>query len=220
MPDDSRSTRQIPPIGDFDTEPVTVAGGTRVAPDPRQAATGDGAGVGAGVEDGEDSEDGDAGDAWPVRTPRPGIRMRFPTAVLVALLIAGGGIWGGAALQRAHGTTTTGGGASAFARFAAGSFGGGGARGARPFGGGAAASSAAAGIVTVVQGNVLYVTTASGGLVKVILSKSTTLTRVAKTTPSGLRPGDTVIVQGTKAKNGTVAATSVADSAAGVSTAG
>jgi len=219
MPDDSRSTREIPPIGDFDTEPVTVTGGgSQVVPDPRQAAAGDGAGVGEGAEGVEGVvEDGDA---WPVRTPRPGIRMRFPTAVLVALLIAGGGIWGGAALQRAHGTTTTGGGASAFARFAAGSFGGGGARGARSFGGGAAASSAAAGIVTVVQGNVLYVTTANGGLVKVILSKSTTLTRVAKTTPSGLRPGDTVIVQGTKAKNGTVAATSVADSAAGVSTAG
>ena len=35
-----------------------------------------------------------------------------------------------------------------------------------------------------------------------------------------MQPGDTVIVQGTTAKNGTVTATSVADTAAGVSTAG
>jgi len=53
-----------------------------------------------------------------------------------------------------------------------------------------------------------------------MLGKSTTYTREAKSTASAMQPGDTVIVQGTTAKNGTVAATSVADTAAGVTVAG
>ncbi len=74
--------------------------------------------------------------------------------------------------------------------------------------------------MTTIEGNTLYVTTASGGLVKVMLGTSTTYTREAKSTASAMQPGDTVIVQGTKEKNGTVVATSVADTAAGVSATG
>jgi hypothetical protein len=71
--------------------------------------------------------------------------------------------------------------------------------------------------VTTIEGSTLYVTTSSGSLVKVILGKSTTYTRDAKSTVSAIQPGDTVVVQGTTAKNGTVAATSVADTAADAS---
>jgi len=53
-----------------------------------------------------------------------------------------------------------------------------------------------------------------------MLGASTTYTREAKSTASAMQPGDTVIVQGTTGKNGTVVATSVADTAAGVSVAG
>ena len=49
---------------------------------------------------------------------------------------------------------------------------------------------------------------------------STAVTRNAKASQSGLRPGDTVVVQGATANNGTVTATSVAATAAGVTTAG
>src|ERR1700722_11641401 len=41
---------------------------------------------------------------WPSRAAKPGMRVRVPTFVLVALLFAAGGLWGGAALQRSHGT--------------------------------------------------------------------------------------------------------------------
>jgi hypothetical protein len=67
-----------------------------------------------------------------------------------------------------------------------------------------------------VKGTTLYVTNASGNLVEVTLTPSTTVTRNAKTSLSGLAPGDTVVVQGTTAKNGTVTAASVAATAQGV----
>jgi hypothetical protein len=150
---------------------------------------------------------------WPARGPAKGIRLAWPLAVLFVLLIAGGGIWGGAALQRSQGTSTgTNSIASAFASRFAGTRGTG-ATGARGFGG---TTSAATGTVTEVKGTTLYVTNASGNLVEVTLTPSTTVTRNAKTTLSGLTPGDTVVVQGTTAKNGTVTAASVAATAQGV----
>ena len=134
--------------------------------------------------------------------------------MLLVLLIAGGGIWGGAALQRSQGSTSGSSSiASAFAsRLAAGR--GSGTSGARGFGG--ASSAAATGTVTEVKGSTLYVTNASGNLVEVTLTPSTTVTRNAKTTLSGLAPGDTVVVQGTTSKGGTVTAASVAATAQGV----
>ena len=62
--------------------------------------------------------------------------------------------------------------------------------------------------------------TSSGSLVKVTLDGSTAVTRNAKASQAGLRPGDTVVVQGATANNGSVTATSVAATAAGVTTAG
>ncbi len=138
--------------------------------------------------------------------------MAWPVAVLLVLLIAGGGIWGGAALQRSQGSTTGAGSiASAFASRFASARGATGARGG--FGG--ASTAAASGTVTEIQGSTLYVTNASGNLVEVKIDTSTTVTRNAKTTLSGLAPGDTVVVEGTKAKNGTVTASSIAATAAG-----
>src|ERR1700721_220809 len=43
---------------------------------------------------------------WPARGPGKGIRLGWPVAVLLVLLIGGGGIWGGAALQRSQGTSS------------------------------------------------------------------------------------------------------------------
>ncbi|MGO9344413.1 MAG: DUF5666 domain-containing protein [Acidimicrobiales bacterium] len=149
---------------------------------------------------------------WPARGPAKGIRMAWPVAVLFVLLIAGGGIWGGAALQRSQGSTT---GASSIASALASRFAGArGSTGARSFGSGSTA--AATGTVTEIQGSTLYVTNASGNLVEVKVNPSTTVTRNAKTKLSGLAPGDTVVVEGTTAKNGTVTAASVAATAEGV----
>ncbi|MGO8723492.1 MAG: hypothetical protein ACLQRM_12265 [Acidimicrobiales bacterium] len=213
MPDDPTSDEQVSPVSGAATEPVAVVTEPvevvtvpwePTVPPPSAGQLGD--------------DEGDlADDEWPIRSPRSGLRLKYPTAVLVALLIGAGGLWGGAALQRAHGTTGASSGASSFARLFGSSGFSGVTRGSFP---GVATTSAAAGIVTTIEGNTLYVTTATGGLVKVTLGKSTTYTREAKSTASAMQPGDTVIVQGTTAKNGTVTATSVADTAAGVSAAG
>jgi hypothetical protein len=157
-----------------------------------------------------DDDGGD--DEWPDRGPRKGVRMSVPTVVLLALLVAAGGIWGGAALQRSHGTTSgTAGGASALAslfRNRASATGGGFA--------GSALAGATTGTVTEVSGSTLYVTNASGALVKVTVAPSVTVDRNASSTLASLQVGDTVIVQGTKAANGSVTASSVAATAAGV----
>ena len=60
---------------------------------------------------------------------------------------------------------------------------------------------------------------ATGSLVKVTLGPSTTITRNAKAPAVGLRPGDTVIVQGSTGGNGNVTASSVSATAPGVSAA-
>jgi hypothetical protein len=155
---------------------------------------------------------------WPARAARRGLRMRVPTAVLIALLIAAGGIWGGAALQRTRSSGSSSS-ASSLASLFSGLRGRGGTTGT---GGGSPFGSAptAEGTVTAVEGDVVYLTTSSGGIEKVIIGKTTSLTRTAKVSASGLRQGDTVIVEGTTEKNGSVAATSITASAAGVSALG
>ena len=64
--------------------------------------------------------------------------------------------------------------------------------------------------LSVVDGNTLYVLTSTGSLVKVSLGQSTAVSRNAKTAANALRPGDSVVVQGSATKNGNVNATSVA----------
>jgi len=153
-------------------------------------------------------------DEWPDRGPRKGIRLSVPTVVLVGLLIAAGGIWGGAALQRSHGTSSTS--SSAASSFAS-LFGN---RGAASTGGATGVpgtlGAAATGTVTEVSGSTLYVTNSSGDLVKVTVAPSATVTRNAKSSLGSLVVGDTVVVQGMKASNGSVTATSVSATGAGV----
>jgi len=210
MPDDPNPTEELPPVSGATTRPVEIDCAPSELTGSQQPA---------GHLAGEDTEIADD-DEWPIRGPRAGLRLKYPTALLGALLIAAGGLWGGAALQRAHGTTGSAGAASSFARLFSSTGSSGFTRGSGFSGLSGASAGAAAGIVTTIEGNTLYVTTASGGLVKVMLGTSTTYTRVAKSTASAMQPGDTVIEQGTKEKNGTVAATSVADTAAGVSATG
>ena len=165
----------------------------------------------------------DPDDEWSSTPVRSGLRLGAPTAVLLGLLVLAGGFWGGAVAEKHHGGSSSGSSAlSAIAsRLAAarGGTGSGGAgtgafAGAGGFGG--ATTSAASGIVTGVQGNILYVTDSSGALIKVVVSASVPVTRTAKSSLTGLQTGDTVVVQGTKATNGEVTATSVRATGQGV----
>jgi hypothetical protein len=172
-------------------------------------------------------------DDWPIRGPARGIRLALPAAGLVAVLLVGAGFWGGATLQKHHGSSSGGGGGNgALASRLRSVFGATGATGARGatggrgttgtnsgFGGGfGATGNATVGTISVLNGNTLYVTTSSGALVKVTLDPSTTtITRNASTKSDDLRPGDTVVVQGTANASGTsVSATSIAATAPGV----
>jgi hypothetical protein len=56
------------------------------------------------------------------------------------------------------------------------------------------------------------VTETSGNTVKVVMDGSTAVTKSATVTKAKVYPGDSVVVAGTSAKNGTVTATSVTDS--------
>ena len=155
---------------------------------------------------------GDDDEEWPVRGPRKGIRMPVPTMLLLAVLIGAGGLWGGAALQRSHGSTSTSSAASPFAALR-----GGGASGISGLGGAGPLGGATTGTVTSVIGSTLYVTNSSGNLVKVTVGSSATVNRNAKSSLASLQVGDTVVVQGSKASNGSVTATSVSATEAGVS---
>ena len=207
MSESDTSTSSTPPAGvDPPTEEIFVPG--------RGAGTGLPASPGpADVQPWDENAAGD--DEWPDRGPRKGFRMSVPTVVLLGLLIAAGGIWGGAALQRRQGTTS---GTSSAISSLASLFRGRGTTGAGAFTGGAGAfgSSAATGTVTELTGSTLYVTNARGDLVKVTVGPSATVTRDAASSLGALQVGDTVVVQGTKASNGTVTASSVSATGAGV----
>jgi hypothetical protein len=165
---------------------------------------------------GDDGGDGD--EEWVSQTTH-GIRLGMPAAALLALVLLAGGFWGGAALQKNQAGSSTGALASVAARFrsaaGAGATGAAGSRFAGLFGGSTAAT---AGTISVVNGDTLYVDdTSTGSIVKVTLTKSTTITRNADAAAIDLRPGDTVTIQGATGSSGAVTATSVSATAPGVS---
>jgi hypothetical protein len=150
-------------------------------------------------------------EALPVR------RRRLPllTAVLVAALVAAGAFVGGVEAQKHYGTSASAaasGGTGGAAALAARRRGGG-----SPtfFGGGpASAESMTAGLITVIRGSTLYVTDFNGNTVKVKASG----VKVTKTVTAALRslhPGDSVVVQGKKQKDGSYKASSITVGALG-----
>jgi len=155
---------------------------------------------------------GDETDEWPEQATSKGFRASWFITVFSALLLLMAGLWLGAYLQRGRASTST---TSLSSLFGSGASGGTGAGSLAK-----AAAKATTGTVTDIEGHTLYVTTSSGSLVAVKVSSSTTVDRNASTTLAGLKPGDTVTVQGTKEKNGTVEATSVSDTAKGVTSTG
>jgi len=159
-----------------------------------------------------DATDSLGDEDWPTQTAKRGIHLRTPTAILVALLLAAAGLWGGSFLQKQNGSTA-GATSVAAARAAFSRVGGAGSSAS-------ATASGTSGTVTDIIGNTLYVTNSSGQLIKVTVSSSATVTRNASSSLSGLKPGDTVTVQGTTPTNGSMTASSVAATAKGVSSAG
>jgi len=151
---------------------------------------------------------------WPSRGPAKGFRVPWLAAVLLVLLVASLGLWGGAYLQR-HSSSSS---SATASPFGAGGFPGASSSGSGGSGGfPGLPSNATSGTVTDIVGNTLYVTDSNGKLVAVTVTSNTTVNRNAKSSLSSLEPGDSVTVQGTKAKNGTVSASSVSATQAGVS---
>jgi hypothetical protein len=138
-----------------------------------------------------------------------GLRLTLPTALALAVVFVAAGFWGGAVLEKSGGPSSAGT-ASAVARFRAGQARAG---AASP---GAGASVATTGTLSVVDGKSLYLLTSAGTLLKVSVGSSATVTRNGKTGAAALRPGDTVIIQGSTEKNGDLDASSVAATGEGV----
>jgi len=158
--------------------------------------------------------------------PRPRRRLITPvTLVLGALIVAALGFVGGVQVQKNQGSS--GGGTAARSGFPAGLSGGvpsgapgaGGTTGgpAGAAGGPAGAGGATTGTVSNKDGRTLYVKNSAGTTVKVKAGDSAKVTRVASASVGAIQPGDTVIVEGTKAASGTVTASSITATADGVS---
>ena len=84
-----------------------------------------------------------------------------------------------------------------------------GAGATRPPGG--SASGVTAGTVTRVDGNTVYVKEASGATVQVKLLAATAINKTQDVSSHSVRPGDTVMVQGTQGSGGTIKSTSIGD---------
>lgn len=159
----------------------------------------------------------DAGDI-PQELPTGRRRVRTPSTrtVLVSLLLVSVGFGGGVLEARHKGVTST---STTAAQTAT----AGRTTVTAPVGtgtAGAAAGGTTFGTVKLVDGDTVYLTTASGSVVKVTLSKSTTV-QVSKTSATGgLKTGATVVVRGTADASGTVTATSISQSGASPTPAG
>jgi hypothetical protein len=160
---------------------------------------------------------GDELEEWPEQASKKGFRAPWPVTVLVALILIVGGLALGAFLQRGRSTTST-------SATTAGRTFGAGFAGATATGSSATSASATtsgtAGTVTDIIGKTLYVTSATGALVAVKVSSTTTIDRDASSSLSALKPGDTVTVQGTTEKNGSVEAATISATAKGVTPTG
>ena len=157
-------------------------------------------------------------DGWPraEHAPLPtrtGLRgMLTPLRVgLLCLLIAAAGFIGGVLVQKGSA------GSSASNPFGSGGLPGLGSGGGSGGGLAAALGGGTTGTVSTVDHGTLYVSDAQGNIFKVLTSGATNVTRSAEARPREIHPGDTVVIQGQKRKNGTVKAQSINATAAGAS---
>jgi hypothetical protein len=151
-----------------------------------------------------------------VLTRRPRAKLPSLTLVLAAIVVASAGFLGGALVGKHYGSSSSGNLAAAFRGLAArasssASAGSGtGGRGGL-FGGG----NATVGTIKLIDGGTVYVQTTAGDIVQVATSAGTKVT-VSSTVPvNDLKPGETVIVQGSKNSSGAIAATSISQTSLG-----
>jgi hypothetical protein len=147
------------------------------------------------------------------------------TGLLLAVLLVALGFVAGALAERGKARSSTAGTGAAPAGFAArggaGGFGRGGAGGPGGPGGapGAGAGGGAGGVagqVANLSGRTIYLTDTQGNTVKVRVPKGATVTKTSNAGFGAINPGDSVVVQGARAKNGTVTAGSIRATAASV----
>jgi hypothetical protein len=170
-------------------------------------------------------------DLTAVLARRPRVRLPSLTMTLMIAAVAGLGFLGGALVGKHYAGSSSSSAAAAFRSFAAAAAGGtstsaagGGATGTGGtsstgfagrgglfggFGGGTL------GTVKLVDGNIVYVQTTTGDIVQVTTSASTKVTISSPGQVKDLLPGETIIVEGTKNANGSVAATSISQPSLG-----
>jgi hypothetical protein len=165
------------------------------------------------------------GDLTVALARRPKARLPSLTMTLVMAVVLGLGFLGGALVGKHYGSSgSSSAGFGAFTRFGAGGTGStsssassapsgssGFPGGSRLFGSGGATF----GTIKLVDGNIVYVETETGSIVQVTTSAATKVTVSSSVPLKDLTPGETVIVEGTKNSNGSVAATSISQSSLG-----
>ncbi len=163
----------------------------------------------------EDEED------WMASPAAPGMRLRVPTVILLALGLVAAGFWTGAVVQKHNGTTTSPAVGALAARLRAGGFGRAGAGAAGAGGVGLGGAGLTRGTVIDVAGDTVSVSdAASGAIDKVQIGASTTITRSSKGGTGNLQVGDTVVVRGSAGAGGVIDATAIVASAQGLAATG
>jgi hypothetical protein len=159
-------------------------------------------------------------DDWDVAPP-PRRRLHWTTAALIVGVIIVAAFAGGIFAQKHWGEESSGGftlptGGSLPAGFPGGATGG-----TAPTSGSGSTSGFPAnlaqsgfgggtrGTVSYIDGNILYVSTGTGSVVKVRIPKGLTVDRTVTARAASIRPGETVVIQGAAGTNGTVNATGV-----------
>ena len=127
------------------------------------------------------------------------------TAALAAAVLCAAAFYAGVRVEKGQLSTATA--TPTTAASAAGAAGHGGFPG-----GEAGGANASIGTVSSADGNTIYLTDTSGNTVKVKLSSATKVTKSESVAKTSVRPGDTVVIQGAKASDGTITAASVSDS--------
>lgn len=165
-------------------------------------------------------------------------RAKLPklTLALAAAVLIGAGFLGGLTVGKSSASTGSGGlpaglaagfpgggslpsggpGAGGSGTSGGGTGGGGSGQGAGGSGlPGGFSGSGTVGTIKLVDGHTIYVQTFSGSITRVSTSGSTKIQVTATGTVKDLQPGQTVVVQGSKRSDGSVAATSVSQSSLG-----
>ncbi|MGH3289356.1 MAG: hypothetical protein ACRDPD_32550 [Streptosporangiaceae bacterium] len=172
--------------------------------------------------------DDDDAELTAVLTRRPRAKLPSLTLILLAIVVASAGFLGGALVGKHYGSSGSGNLAAAFRGLAAARTGasssasagtstGTGARSGFPggAGGGFGGGNATIGTIKLIDGATVYVQTTAGDVVQVATSAGTKVT-VSSTVPvKDLKPGETVIVEGSKNSSGAIAATSISQTSLG-----